>query len=98
MVAFTAEKAAHVVMRSSSVSTRISAVETGTAIAALPCFIGSTRADLQPLLGADMVGTLELWLLTRGDLASLSHVRAVMDFLVETVAVATPRLAGHESH
>lgn len=90
-----AEKAANVVMRSSSVATRLSAVETGAAIAALPCFIAAQRADLQPLLGPDMVGTLELWLLTRGDLASLSHVRAVMDFLVETVAAATPRLAGH---
>ena len=93
-----AEKAAHVVMRSSSVATRLSAVETGTAIAVLPCFIGAKRRDLRPLLGPDMVGNLELWLLTRGDLASLSHVRAVMDFLVETVAAATPRLAGHESH
>lgn len=93
-----AEKAAHVVMRSSSVATRLSAVETGTSIAALPCFIGAQRPDLQPLLGPDMVGTLELWLLTRGDLASLSHVRAVMDFLVDTVATAAPRLAGHHPH
>ena len=90
-----AEKAGQVVMRSSSVATRLGAVETGTAIAALPCFVAAKRDDLVPLLGSDMVGTLELWLLTRGDLARLSHVRAVMDFLVETVAAAASRLAGH---
>lgn len=90
-----AEKAAGVVMRSSSVATRLAAVETGTAIAALPCFMAAKRPDLVPLLGPEIVGTLELWLLTRGDLASLSHVRAVMDFLVETVGEAAPRLAGH---
>lgn len=90
-----AEKAASVVMRSSSVATRLGAVENGSAIAVLPCFVAAERADLQPLLGPDLVGTLELWLLTRGDLARLSHVRAVMDFLVDMVAAATPRLAGH---
>jgi DNA-binding transcriptional LysR family regulator len=90
-----AEKAASVVMRSSSVATRLGAVENGSALAVLPCFLANERADLQPLLGADLVGSLELWLLTRGDLASLSHVRAVMDFLVETIAAAAPKLAGH---
>lgn len=90
-----AEKSASVVMRSSSVAARLGAVENGAAIAALPCFVAAERADLQLLLGPDLVGTLELWLLTRGDLARLSHVRAVMDFLVDMVADAAPRLAGH---
>ena len=91
-----AEKNAKVVMRSSSVATRMTAVLGGEALAALPCFIARPQADLQPLIGPDIVGNLELWLLTRSDLARLGHVRAVMDFLIQHVAAQAAHLAGRE--
>lgn len=92
-----AEKNAKVVMRSSSVATRMTAVLGGEALAALPCFIARPQADLQPLIGPDIVGNLELWLLTRSDLARLGHVRAVMDFLIQHVAAQAAHLAGREA-
>ena len=92
-----AEKAGQVMLRSSSVATRLSAVKADVGLAALPCFIARQDPSLQPVLGADLVGSLELWLLTRADLARLGHVRAVMDFLVTHIAGQTARLAGHSS-
>jgi DNA-binding transcriptional LysR family regulator len=91
-----AEKNAKVVMRSSSVATRMNAVLGGEAVAALPCFIARQQTGLVPLLGPDLVGNLELWLLTRTDLARLGHVRAVMDFLIHHVSEQATALAGHE--
>ncbi len=90
-----AEKNGQVVMRSSSVAVRMSAVMGGEALAALPCFVANNQAGLVQLVGSDLVGNLELWLLTRADLAQLGHVRAVMDFLIEHVTQQVARLAGH---
>ncbi len=91
-----AEKNAKVVMRSSSVATRMNAVLGGEAVAALPCFMARQQTGLVPLLGPDLVGNLELWLLTRTDLARLGHVRAVMDFLIHHVSEQAMALAGRE--
>lgn len=92
-----AEKSGQVVMRSSSVAARCGAVAGGTALAALPCFVADRDPSLQRLLGPDLVGSLELWLLTRADLARLSHVRAVMDFLVGHINACSAVLAGHKT-
>ena len=90
-----AEKSAQVMIRSSSVATRLAAAKTSVGLAALPCFEAQNHAELVPVLGADLVGSLELWLLTRADLARLGHVRAVMDFLVAHIAAQAAHLAGH---
>lgn len=91
-----AEKSGHVMLRSSSVASRLAAAQADIGLAALPCFVAQEHTDLQPVLGPDLVGNLELWLLTRADLARLGHVRAVMDFLVAHIGGQTARLAGHE--
>jgi hypothetical protein len=44
--------------------------------------------------GPDLVGSLELWLLTRADMTKLGHVRAVMDFVVDAIAGQSARLGG----
>jgi molybdate transport repressor ModE-like protein len=90
-----AEKSAHIALRSSSVATRLAAAQNSVGLAALPCFIAEQNTELLPILGPDLVGNLELWLLTRADLARLGHVRAVMDFLVAHITSQTARLAGH---
>ena len=89
-----AEKQGQVVMRSSSAAARCGALGGGTALAALPCFQADKTAGLVRLLGPELVGNLELWLLTRADLARLGHVRAVMDFLVAQIEAAAPQLIG----
>ena len=90
-----AEKAGHMALRSSSVATRLAAAQSGVGLAALPCFVAQDEPDLVQVLGPDLVGNLELWLLTRADLARLGHVRAVMDFLVTHIDKQGRRLAGH---
>jgi len=47
--------------------------------------------------GPERVGALELWLLTRGDLTRLTHVRAVMDFLIGEIQRRSALLAGQTS-
>ena len=89
-----AEKAGHVVMRSSSAATRLAACLNGDAVAALPCFQADNMDSLVRVAGPDLVGSLELWLLTRADMAKLGHVRAVMDFVVDAIAGQSTRLGG----
>ena len=92
-----AEKAGQVLMRSSSAATRLAACLNGDAVAALPCFQANNIAGLTRLAGPDLVGSLELWLLTRADMAKLGHVRAVMDFVVQAVEDESARLRGDVS-
>ena len=89
-----AEKAGQVVMRSSSAATRRAACLNGDAVAALPCFLADDTPGLTRLAGPQLVGSLELWLLTRTDMAKLGHVRAVMDFVVDAIAGQSARLNG----
>ena len=89
-----AERAGNVVMRSGSPMTRAGAVQAGSGIGALPCFYAQNLPNVQCLAGPELLGALELWLLTRSDLARLGHVRAVMDFLIAEVQVNARLLAG----
>ncbi len=87
-----AERNGDVVMRASTASVRAAAARAGLGVAALP--LSYTSADMPCLLAADVVGTLELWLLARNDMTKLAHVRAVMDFLVATTQAQARVLAG----
>jgi DNA-binding transcriptional LysR family regulator len=89
-----AEKAGQVLMRSSSAATRLAACMNGDAVAALPCFQADRISGLTRLAGPELVGSLELWLLTRADMAKLGHVRAVMDFVVQAAEDESARLRG----
>ena len=92
-----AEKTGQVLMRSSSAATRLAACLNGDAVAALPCFQADNIAGLTRLAGPELVGSLELWLLTRADMAKLGHVRTVMDFVVEAAEAESARLRGDVS-
>ena len=89
-----AERNARVIMRSSNAAVRQGTVMADEALAALPCFEADRLPGLERVAGPDLIGGLELWLLTRSDLAQLGHVRAVMDFLVAEVKARTPELSG----
>ncbi|MGK2742311.1 LysR family transcriptional regulator [Tepidicaulis sp. LMO-SS28] len=89
-----AEKAAKTVFRSSSAAARAEAARAGVGLAALPCLMGDGDNRLARVFGPDVVGALELWLLTRNDLAQMGHVRVVMDFLVGQLKARRGELEG----
>jgi len=83
-----------VVMRSSSAASRAAAAQSGLGLTALPCFMADKTDGLVRLAGPERVGALELWLLTRAYLTRLTHVRAVMDFLIAEIQRHGAVLAG----
>ncbi|MEW6090861.1 MAG: LysR family transcriptional regulator [Pseudomonadota bacterium] len=91
-----AEKSARIALRSSSVSARAAAAREGLGLAALPCIMGDIESGLVRVFGPDVLGSLELWLMARNDLAQLAHVRAVMEFVVDAVRRHKARLEGRE--
>lgn len=88
------EKTMKLVVRSASDRARLEMVREDMGIAALPCIMGDTAAGLEKIAGPDMVGSLELWLLARRDIAQFPHVRTVMDFVIARLRDLRPALAG----
>ncbi len=78
-----AQRDADIIMRSSSAIVRLKAAQCGIGITALPCVLADKYEMLKCLADSTLIGRLEIWLLTRPDLAKLAHVRAVMDFLIQ---------------
>jgi DNA-binding transcriptional LysR family regulator len=89
-----AEKVGEIAFRSSSAAARARAVLDSNGLAVLPCVVGDVEPEMDRVFGPDIVGSLELWLLTRNDLAQQAHVRAVMEFMVEVVRRARSELEG----
>lgn len=90
-----AEKGIGTSFRSSSAVARAEAAKADLGLAALPCILGDAIPGLSRVIGPEQLGSFELWLLARNDLAQLSHVRAVMDFAVEALRAAKGPLAGY---
>ncbi|MBC7102861.1 MAG: LysR family transcriptional regulator [Parvibaculum sp.] len=91
-----AEKSARIALRSSSVSARAEAARQGLGLTALPCMVGDVETGLERVFGPDTLGSLEMWLMTRNDLAQLAHVRAVMEFVVDAVKRHRSPLEGRD--
>ncbi|HCX68535.1 LysR family transcriptional regulator [Parvibaculum sp.] len=91
-----AEKSARITLRSSSVLARAEAARQDLGLTALPCMVGDVEAGVQRVFGPDTLGSLEMWLLTRNDLAQLAHVRAVMEFVVDAVKQHRSQLEGRD--
>ena len=91
-----AEKSARIALRSSSVSARAEAARHGLGLTALPCMVGDVEIGLERVFGPDTLGSLEMWLMTRNDLAQLAHVRAVMEFVVDAVKRHRSPLEGRD--
>ncbi len=77
-----ATRHSEVVIRTSNALARAEAVRQGIGIAALPRHIAEKIDGLQCLADHKRIGQLEIWLLTRSDLAQFLHVRMVMDFVI----------------
>jgi len=89
-----AERSANVLLRSAGVIASAEICATGIALSPLPCVVGDKDIRLTRVFGPEMLGTLELWLMARNDLAQSPHVRVAMEFLVEAVRRRKGRLEG----
>jgi DNA-binding transcriptional LysR family regulator len=62
------------------------ACKAGLGLAILPCALADKEPDLICLLPPKKVLSLALWLVVHRDLAQIGRVRAVMDFLFQTIS------------
>ncbi len=85
---------ADVVHRANSFLLRAAAAREGLGYALLPCFLGDGDAGLVRVL--DPVADLDsgLWLLTHPDLRRTPRIRALLDFLGDSLTQERPRLEG----
>jgi len=84
---------AHVVLAVSTLRAQIAAARAGLGLAILPDFL-VTDPDLVRVLAPGDVFSDGVWLVMHADLAASSRVRAVADFLAETVEHARAALEG----
>ena len=89
------EKTMMLVTRAAGDRTRLQMVQENMGLSALPCIMADAEPELQKIAGPEMVGSLELWLLARRDLAQFPHVRTVMDFIIARVRSLRPSLSGN---
>ena len=79
-------RGAKVALASDSRRVHHAACKAGLGVAILPCALADKESDLICLLPPKKVLSLPLWLVVHRDLARTARVRAVMEFLFETVS------------
>jgi DNA-binding transcriptional LysR family regulator len=82
-----------VVHRCNSTTALLAAAQHGVGVAPLPCYIGDAEPALRRLDGPEP-HSQEIWLLVHGDLRRTPRVRAVIDWVDETIERAGPALRG----
>ncbi|WP_434777113.1 LysR family transcriptional regulator [Neisseria sp. Ec49-e6-T10] len=70
-------------LKTSSLVTQLAAVKASMGLAILPCFFAKTDTDLAQV--GQSVLSEAIWLVTHVELKASKRVRAVMDFLIETI-------------
>jgi DNA-binding transcriptional LysR family regulator len=70
------------------------AVEAGTGIGPLPCFIADASPNLVRLSDTNADFAAGLWLLTHPDLRQSARVRAFMDFMAAEITKQKKRIEG----
>lgn len=78
--------ARRVALRSSDAQAQAQAAASGLGVALLPDYIGDGDPRLRKLYCALTPPPRELWMLVHGDIRRAPRVRAVMDFLISTLA------------
>lgn len=80
-------------MTVNSVGALVRAIEAGAGIGMMPCLLEEGRPGLRRLFG-DLVETRAIWLVFHPERAKLGRVRAVIDFLAETIRSDRVMLSG----
>ncbi|WP_448207125.1 LysR family transcriptional regulator [Azospirillum sp. sgz302134] len=82
------------VFDTTSIGQQVAAARAGLGLALLPCFVGDGEAGLLRVAGPAGLVEQDIWLVIHADVAASARVRAVADFLAETVRQERDRLAG----
>jgi DNA-binding transcriptional LysR family regulator len=85
---------ATVVMRCSTQSDMLAAVQAGIGISVLSCVVGDAHPDLVRVAPNKLAGISDMWLLVHPDLVNLPAVRAVIDFVTVRANADAPKLRG----
>lgn len=88
--AFAIDAGARLAMRTSSANVLIAATLSGAGIAMLPDVIAAGHPELVALTAVERIRERPLWLTMHRDLARVARVRAVADFLTETLVEGMP--------
>lgn len=81
-------------LKSSNLVAQAKAVAAGGGVGVLPHFVASMEADLRRVLAEEISVTRSFWLIGHADLRGLARIRAVADFIAETVKEARPLFEG----
>jgi DNA-binding transcriptional LysR family regulator len=84
---------ARVVLRGNSLISALNAITIGMGIGSVPCFMAADEPTLRRL-SPEPIGSRDIWLVYHPDRAKVARVRAVMDFLVATLASESALLRG----
>ncbi len=83
-----------IVMQFDNTSAMTAAAGCGLGIALLPCFLGDTHPNLERVIEPSEALKMDVWILTHPDLRRSARIRAVLDFLFETLAADRTLLEG----
>ncbi|GHA93862.1 LysR family transcriptional regulator [Modicisalibacter luteus] len=75
----------HFSLRSTSVSTQLSAARHGAGLAILPCFMASGCDELIELLGSEIEIRRQFWIVSRQEQRQLARVRLLWEFLRDAI-------------
>jgi DNA-binding transcriptional LysR family regulator len=85
--------AGRVVLRANSMLALAQSIAAGVGVGMLPCFLGDPLPATRRL-NAEPLAPTEAWLVVTQELARTARVRAVIDFLVDAIALHEPALRG----
>lgn len=71
-----------------SVAAQLAAARAGLGLAVLPCFLAAMDDKLTQVIPPAQVFTEDLWLVTHADLSASARIRAVGEFLANTISKA----------
>jgi DNA-binding transcriptional LysR family regulator len=86
---------ATVALVGNSVGMVVQAADSGAGIAMIPCFLATARPNLVRLFD-DLAEKRKIWLVFRRDVGEIARVRAVIDFISETIRADRALFIGSE--
>lgn len=81
-------------VRTTNLRAQLVAARSGLGLAVLPAFLADPHEELVRLLPPELVFIEDMWLVFHADFAHSARVRAVADFITETVLAARRRFEG----